>query len=106
MVPVVLTTYAGLISYVALLYLNYVIDIFPNYYVYTWTGLTVPYSYYYFTFYNLIMGSIFLITGIMTMTYCLFDIFDPDFNQFKKDNDIMFSCITTSPPLTFFGNYY
>ena len=70
------------------------------------TGYTVPYSYYYYAFFNFIIGGYFTLTGILTFALCLYDIYDSDFNDYKKQNDIMFSCITMGPPKTFFGNYY
>ena len=105
--PVVLVTYAAQIAYVAILYLNYYIDIYPNAWIYSLTSAyTLPYAYYYLGAVNVVIGLWFLFTGILTGTYCILDIFDPDLNTFKAQNNIMFSCITVDEPLTFFGNYY
>ena len=107
MAPVVLVTYAAQIAYVAILYLNYYIDIYPNAWIYSLTSAyTLPYAYYYLGAVNVVIGLWFLFTGMLTGTYCILDIFDPDLNTFKAQNNIMFSCITIDEPLTFFGNYY
>ena len=70
------------------------------------TSKTIPYIYWYFAAINILAGLYFLLSGMAAMTYCYFDTFDPDFKTFKKENEIEFSCVTTTNPTTFFGNYF
>ena len=104
--PIYLITYIGQILFLSLLYFNLLIDTYPNTYLSNYVANTyIPYAYYYYAIAIVLQLTVFLGLGIMTGTYCIFDAFDPDLNDFKAMNNIQFSCFTSSPPLTFFGNY-
>ena len=81
--PVVLTTYAAQLAIVLIMYFNSYCDIANTYISSVVSGYGLPYAYYYIAVLNVLMLVFFLFTWLLTGTYCMLDIFDPDINTFK-----------------------